>query len=61
MLSTLLANFKNYAIAKSFLQTFLNLLQHFEADYIKDGNSRDALLDDLSQYLLSLKSNPEQK
>jgi hypothetical protein len=56
MLSSLIASFKNAAIGKSFLTAVINLVQHFEADYVVDGNARNALLDDLSQTLLAMKT-----
>jgi hypothetical protein len=55
MLSGLLSVFKNGFIAKSYMQTLLSLLQHFEADFVQDGNARNAAIDDACQYLQSLK------
>jgi hypothetical protein len=55
MLSGLLSVFKSGIIAKSYLQTLLNLIQHFEADFVQDGNARNAAIDDACQYLQSLK------
>lgn len=56
MLSGLLSVFKNGAVAKSYMQTLINLVQHFEADLVVDGSSKDAAIDDACQYLQSLKT-----
>jgi hypothetical protein len=55
MLSSLLAYFKNVSFGTSFIQAFTNLIQHFEAAYVVDGNARNALIDDLCQSLQALK------
>lgn len=55
MLSSLLAYFKNVSFGTSFVQGFMNLIQHFDAQYVVDGNARNALIDDLCQSLQALK------
>ena len=55
MVSGLLSVFKTSIVAKSYMQTLLNLIQPFEADFVHEGNARNAAIDDACQYLQSLK------
>lgn len=55
MLTGLLSIFKNGMIAKSYMQTLLNLVQHFEAEFVVDGSCKNSAIDDICQYLQSLK------
>jgi uncharacterized protein YgfB (UPF0149 family) len=48
-------------VGKEILDDLHALLQHFEDDYMKDKDSKDAALDVLIEYIQSLKNNKQPK
>lgn len=57
MFNKLFAAFGHYAPFGHAVELLNNLLDHFECDYIKDKNSKDAAIDAVIEILQQHKSN----
>ena len=62
MLDKIMAAFKNGADVThmtSFMNAVNQVMAHFQADYVKDGNARDAAIDALVELLQNQKGSPQ--
>lgn len=55
MLNEFLKYFTDLNAGKQFLASLEDLIEKFEEDYVKDKNAKDALLDEVIDYLTQLK------